>query len=134
MDEGKCTREIREATAKLASAARPGAGTVPASNASCKVQTVQTRRQRIVELLEAGEYGFEELRQVLEVPVHVLESDLRHVARTARGGGRRLVVAPPRCYDCGFVFRGRGAKHYHAPGRCPECRSEQISQPRLRIE
>jgi predicted Zn-ribbon and HTH transcriptional regulator len=95
---------------------------------------VQTRRQHIVELLEEGEYGFEELRQALEVPVHLLKTDLEHVEKTVRGSGRRLAVTPPRCYDCGFVFRGRGTKHFHAPSRCPECRSEQVSQPRLRIE
>lgn len=87
-----------------------------------------------MELLSEGEYGFEEIREVLAVPVHVLKTDLEHVAKSARGAGKKLVVIPPRCYDCGFVFRGRGKKHFHAPSRCPECRSEQVSQPRLAIE
>jgi hypothetical protein len=93
-----------------------------------------TRRQKIVELLaEEGEYGFEELREVLAVPVHVLETDLEHVEKSVRASGRKLTVAPPRCLDCGFVFHGRGARHFHVPSRCPECRSESISQPRLSV-
>jgi transcriptional regulator len=93
-----------------------------------------TRRQRIVELLEAeGAYGFDELREVLGVPVHVLETDLKHVEKSVRAAGRTLTVEPPRCLDCGFLFRGRGQRHFYAPSRCPECRSESISQPLLSI-
>lgn len=93
-----------------------------------------TRRQRIVELLESeGSYGFDELREALAVPVHVLKSDLEHVEKSVRGAGKKLVVEPPRCLDCGFVFRGRGQRHFHAPSRCPECRSESVSQPRLSV-
>jgi len=94
---------------------------------------MSTRRQHIIAVLEADELGFEELREELGVPVHVLQEDLVHVERTVRASGKRLRVAPPRCYGCGFVFRGRGTKHFHAPSRCPKCRSESISQPRLSV-
>lgn len=93
-----------------------------------------TRRQRIVELLERGEYGFEELRRELEVPVRLLKADLDHVERSVRASGKRLVVTPPRCLDCGFVFHGRERRHFHGPSRCPQCRSEGISEPRLTVE
>lgn len=93
-----------------------------------------TRRQKIVELLtEEGAYGFEELREVLAVPVHVLETDLQHVEKSVRASGHRLTVEPPRCLDCGFVFHGRGSRHFHTPSRCPQCRSESITQPRLAV-
>jgi len=94
---------------------------------------VSTRRQRIIALLEEDDHGFEELREELGVPVHVLEEDLGHVEKTVRSAGRRLRVEPPRCFDCGFVFKGRGTKHFHAPSRCPKCRSEAISDPRMRV-
>jgi predicted Zn-ribbon and HTH transcriptional regulator len=92
-----------------------------------------TLRQRIVELLERGEWGFEELRRELEAPVRLLEEDLRHVERSLRRGSTRLVVEPARCLSCGFVFRERAARHFHAPGRCPRCRSERIADPRFHI-
>ncbi len=91
----------------------------------------QTRRQALRALLQQGPWGFEALREALEVPVRQLEDDLRHVAKSARGAGGRLEVDPARCHDCDFVFRGREARHYHAPGRCPLCRSRRIEEPRL---
>jgi predicted Zn-ribbon and HTH transcriptional regulator len=92
-----------------------------------------TPRQRIADLLAAGEWGFEELRRELEVPARVLEEDLRHVERSLRRGSTRLAVEPARCLSCGFVFRERAARHFHAPSRCPRCRSERITDPRFHI-
>ena len=33
----------------------------------------------------------------------------------------------------GFDFPGRGAKHLHPPGRCPQCHGERIEPPRFRV-
>jgi transcriptional regulator len=93
-----------------------------------------TSRQRIVALLAAGEWGFEELRRELETTAKRLEDDLRHVERSVRREGERLRVDPPGCLACGFVFHGREPRRFQAPGRCPRCRSERIRQPRFRIE
>jgi transcriptional regulator len=92
-----------------------------------------TRRRRIVELLGAGEMGFEELRRELETTARLLEDDLRHVERTLRRSPARLVCEPPRCRECGFAFRDRAPHRFQPPGRCPRCRSERIAEPRLRI-
>jgi predicted Zn-ribbon and HTH transcriptional regulator len=96
-------------------------------------EATTTPRQRIADLLEAGEWGFEELRRELEVPARVLEEDLRHVERSLLRGSSRLTVEPARCLSCDFVFRERAARHFHAPSRCPRCRSERIADPRFRI-
>jgi predicted Zn-ribbon and HTH transcriptional regulator len=96
--------------------------------------SVSTRRQQIIALLEDHEIGFDELREDLGIPVHVLKEDLSHVERSVRSSGKRLRIEPPRCMECGFVFTGRGKKHFHAPSRCPECRSEGITQPRFRVK
>ena len=98
------------------------------------MSTGVTRRQEIVQRLGEGEWSFEGLRQALQVSVRTLEDDLRHVERSVRRGPRKLRVAPARCADCGFVFRGREPKHWHPPSRCPRCRSEQILEARLRLE
>ncbi|HEV2846136.1 MAG TPA: transcriptional regulator [Thermoanaerobaculia bacterium] len=92
-----------------------------------------TQRQRIQELLRDAEWGFEELRRELETTVGSLEDDLRHVERGLRKGGERLRAEPARCLACGFTFHHRVPRHFHAPSRCPTCRSERISDPRFRI-
>jgi len=93
----------------------------------------ETARQRIVDLLTGRELSFEELRRELAVTGPVLESDLRHVERSLRHGSSRLRVDPARCLACGFVFADRAPGRFHAPGRCPRCRSERIAEPRFRI-
>jgi hypothetical protein len=93
-----------------------------------------TRRQRLAALLRERELGFEELRVELQLSVRLLEDDLRHVERSARGANERLVVEPAQCRSCGFVFRERASHHLHTPSRCPRCRSERIEDPRFRIE
>ena len=93
----------------------------------------ETLRQRIEGLLRKDEYGFEELRRLLEVPARALEDDLRHVERSLRRSTPRMRIEPARCRDCGFVFRDRASRHLHAPGRCPQCRSERIADPRFSI-
>ena len=39
-----------------------------------------------------------------------------------------------RCLACGFTFTDRAPRRFQAPSRCPQCRSERISEPRFRIE
>lgn len=93
----------------------------------------ETSRQRIVDLLSRGELSFEELRRELDLPARVVEDDLRHVERSLRRGSGRLRVEPARCIACGFTFQDRAPRRFQAPGRCPRCRSERISEPRFRI-
>lgn len=95
--------------------------------------TTETSRQKIVDILRRDELGFEQLRRELEVPVRSLEEDLRHVERSLRRGPERLRIEPARCLSCGFIFRDRTSRHLHAPGRCPQCRSERIADPRFSI-
>jgi predicted Zn-ribbon and HTH transcriptional regulator len=91
----------------------------------------RTRREEIVVRLSEVALDFEQLRTELDVPVHVLDEDLRHVARSVRATGGRLKVERPECVDCGFRFRRESFK---PPGRCPRCRSHRISGPVLRVE
>ncbi len=95
------------------------------------VAPTRTRREQIVVRLSEVALDFEQLRTELDVPVHVLDEDLRHVARSVRGAGGRLHVERPECSDCGFRFRRESFK---PPGRCPRCRSHRISGPVLRVD
>jgi predicted Zn-ribbon and HTH transcriptional regulator len=95
---------------------------------------LKTRRQRLRALLAQGEWGFDELRRELDVPVRLLADDLAHVARGLRRGPGRFVVEPARCRACGFAFHEREQRHLHPPSRCPRCRERRIAPPRFRIE
>lgn len=92
-----------------------------------------TRRRQLAEMLEMGFWGFEELRRELQVTVGLLEDDLRHLEKSARASRRKLLVEPAACADCGFLFRDRAPRHFHPPSRCPECKSERLSGPRLAL-
>lgn len=60
-----------------------------------------------------------------------IEEDLRHMIRTARAAGHRVVVEPARCRACGYTF---GEEKLSKPGRCPACRSTWLFEPRLHID
>ena len=60
-----------------------------------------------------------------------VEEDLRHVIRSARAAGERVVVTPARCKQCGFVF---GEEKLSKPGKCPECRGTRLYEPQIFIE
>jgi predicted Zn-ribbon and HTH transcriptional regulator len=89
-----------------------------------------TRRQEIVDRLVEDEWEFDELRRNFGLTVKVLEEDLRHIERSVRAQGRRLVVSPAKCEACGFAFKSTA---FHPPGRCPSCRNRRISGPWFRV-
>ncbi|MGH0036877.1 MAG: transcriptional regulator [Myxococcota bacterium] len=93
----------------------------------------ETVRRRLARWLAERDCDFEELRSALALSASRLESELRHVQRSARGAGGRLHVEPPRCRACGFAFPGRESRHLHPPGRCPRCRSQRIDPPVFRL-
>jgi len=60
-----------------------------------------------------------------------VEDDLRHMIRSARAAGHRVVIEPARCRACGFVF---GEEKLSKPSRCPECRQSRIFEAQIRLE
>ncbi|MGH7167366.1 MAG: transcriptional regulator [Nitrospiraceae bacterium] len=92
-----------------------------------------TIRQRIMELIAGTLRTSRQLAELVGVPERQIEDHLAHIVRSvARDRGRRFVLDPSACQDCGFVFRGR--TRLTRPSRCPRCRSEAISAPRYGIE
>jgi predicted Zn-ribbon and HTH transcriptional regulator len=89
-----------------------------------------TRRQEIVERLTGSEWEFDDLRREFGLTVKVLEEDLRHIQRSVRSGGRKLVVTSAKCEACGFAFKSTAL---HPPGRCPSCRERRIAGPWFQI-
>jgi transcriptional regulator len=93
----------------------------------------KTRRQRIVELLEKYTLDFEALRRELGVTRKGLEEELGHLDKSLAHKGARLKVDPAVCNACGYLFKTRRDRRFHAPKRCPECKEERVTPPAFSI-
>ena len=91
---------------------------------------VQTRRERIVELLAERVVTPSGLAAELDATPATVVTDLEHVARSLDPEKGELLVAPPTCRDCGFDGFD---DPLNRPSRCPECRSESVTEPDVTI-
>jgi predicted Zn-ribbon and HTH transcriptional regulator len=73
-----------------------------------------------------------EISFAIRRPEKEIKNHLEHIRKSLRTEGRRMTQIPAECRGCGFVFRKRD--RLKAPGRCPVCRGESISDPFFRIE
>lgn len=87
-------------------------------------------RKQLLEMLEAPR-TVSSLAWELGLKRGDIEDDLRHLIRSARAAGHRIVVEPARCKACGFTF---GEERFTKPGKCPECRSTWLYEPVVRID
>lgn len=93
-------------------------------------------RQRIAKLLEGAENPLkaEEIAYALGIDEQEVYSHLAHIAKSIRrlsGGCKALLMVPPICKKCGYVFRDLDKPK--KPSRCPRCRSEWLEPPRFII-
>lgn len=87
-----------------------------------------TRRKRLRELLLATEEGLslEAIERILEAKRSTILADLEHLRLSFRHQDATLLMVPPSCTTCGYVFRLDVPK---APSRCPACKSRSLSEP-----
>ncbi len=95
-----------------------------------------TRRKEIIKLLSDIDepISAKEIAQDLGLrakEVRTVYNHLDHVAKSVRSNGKRLLMVPPRCKECGYVFNNM--KRARQPHRCPRCKSERIEPPRFII-
>jgi transcriptional regulator len=93
---------------------------------------MKTIRQQLMEALSGMAMTAIDLSQEVGISEKEVYAHLPHIARSAISQGKKLVMEPPRCLKCGFVFEGR--KRFTRPGRCPKCRETHIESPTYRIE
>lgn len=88
----------------------------------------RTRRERLRELLLSTEDGLslEQIEKIFEVRRQTAVSDLEHLRLSLRHREETLLMVPPSCTTCGFVFRLEAPK---APSKCPKCKSRDLSEP-----
>ena len=92
---------------------------------------LQTIRQQILDLLQLGPIGARELSQALHQSEQEIYAHLAHIGQTAQTRGHRLLIDPPCCLACGYLFKDR--KRVTPPGHCPECRGTRFSRPRYHL-
>ena len=88
-------------------------------------------RKQLLDVLAAEPRTASSLARELGLHRRDVEDDLRHLVRSARAAGHRVIVEPARCKSCGFTF---GEEKLSKPGKCPQCRSTWLFEPLLRIE
>ena len=94
-------------------------------------EAAATIRQQLIALLSAGTCGVRELSQELHQSEKEIYDHLEHIEHSLKPEGKRLVIEPSICLNCGFVFAQR--KRPHPPSRCPQCKKTRIRRPRYAI-
>jgi predicted Zn-ribbon and HTH transcriptional regulator len=84
----------------------------------------KTFRQQIVDLLSAHPASISELARTLEAKFADVAFALEHIEKSIKP--RKIKIIPAGCRQCGFVFRER--KKFTPPSRCPECKSEWLTE------
>ncbi|MFQ3319977.1 MAG: putative Zn-ribbon and HTH transcriptional regulator [Natronomonas sp.] len=91
----------------------------------------QTTRQRIAEFLrgETAEAG--RLATEFEITTSAALSHVEHIAKSLDDSEEQLLAAPPECLDCGF---DNFDNLTNRPSRCPDCKSENVTEPTFTIQ
>ena len=90
-----------------------------------------TIRKQLMDVLAHEPRSVSSLARELGVPRGEVEDALRHMLRSARAAGHRIVVAPARCRSCGFTF---GEDRLTRPSKCPKCRNSRIFEPQIGVD
>ena len=90
-----------------------------------------TLRKQLLEVLSTEPRSVSRLARELRLPRADVEDALRHMIRSARAAGHRIVVVPARCRSCGFTF---DEDTLTKPGKCPSCRESRIFEPQISVE
>jgi predicted Zn-ribbon and HTH transcriptional regulator len=88
-------------------------------------------RKQLMEILSSEPRTASSLAREMGLPRKDVEDDLRHMIRSARAAGHRVIVEPARCKACGYVF---DESKLSKPSRCPACKSTWLFEPLLRVE
>lgn len=89
-----------------------------------------TVRQLIMAEIEKGPMTARDLSKAIRISEKEAIAHMDHVAKSLHRP-KRLIIEPPVCNKCGFVFKDR--RRFSSPSRCPECRHEGIQPPAFRI-
>lgn len=94
-------------------------------------ETHRTTRERIADRLRERALPAGRVAREFEIETAAALDHVRHIARSIEDSDEQLLVAPPECSECGFDGFD---DLLNRPGRCPECKSEAVSEPAFRID
>ena len=87
-------------------------------------------RKQLIELLAEEPRSVSRLARELGLSRGDVADDLRHMVRSARAAGHRVVILPARCRSCNFTF---GEEKLAKPGSCPSCKGSRIFEAQISI-
>jgi predicted Zn-ribbon and HTH transcriptional regulator len=90
-----------------------------------------TLRKQVMDVLSREPRSVSRLALEIGLPRAEVEDALRHMIRSARAAGHRIVVVPARCRSCGFTF---DEDRLTRPGKCPACRNSRIFEPQIAVQ
>ena len=90
-----------------------------------------TLRKQLMDVLSRELRSVSSLARELGLSRGEVDDALRHMIRSARAAGHRIVVVPARCRSCGFTF---GDDKLTRPGKCPSCRASRIFEPQISVD
>jgi predicted Zn-ribbon and HTH transcriptional regulator len=90
----------------------------------------RTTRQRIADFLRDDPAPASRLAAEFEITTSTALTHVEHISRSLESTDEQLLAAPPECRDCGFE---RFEDLTNRPSRCPECKSEDVSEPTYTI-
>ncbi|MRR35836.1 transcriptional regulator [bacterium] len=91
-----------------------------------------TVRHAILAVLSSGEpVSALEISGEVRIPEREVCGHLEHIRKSLHATGRRFVVVPAECVECGFVFHKRD--RLTKPGKCPLCGKGPIREPLFSI-
>ncbi|MHC3438864.1 transcriptional regulator [Natrialbaceae archaeon A-gly3] len=91
----------------------------------------ETTRRRILEAIREEPATPVELADRFDLTPAAVMRHVEHVSRSVDSSSEAFLVAPPTCQECGF---DRFDDLLNRPSRCPECKSESVTEPRYAIE
>ena len=96
------------------------------------VERRETVRREIASILEqVGPLSAREISMEAGIRENEVCGHLEHIKKSISRKSSTFEVTPAECGRCGFVFRTR--TRLTKPGRCPSCRSEDITEPLFSI-
>jgi predicted Zn-ribbon and HTH transcriptional regulator len=90
-----------------------------------------TLRKQLMDVLSREPRSVSSLAREIGLSRAEVEDALRHMIRSARAAGHRIVVVPARCRSCGFTF---SEEKLTRPSKCPECRNSRMFEPQIGVD
>jgi predicted Zn-ribbon and HTH transcriptional regulator len=90
-----------------------------------------TLRKQLMDVLSREPRSVSSLAREMGLSRGDVEDALRHMLRSARAAGHRIIVVPAQCRSCGFVFDD---DRLTRPGKCPACRNSRIHEPQIGVD